>query len=207
MPELRVHIASFGFKASVLFDGDEELSLTCCKKSESNVDVGAGYDADSESDCGCGENQLAHYETDGTVCTDLPERCRRHVDGPIGGVESERPSSDRSTSDVLGHVESDTEAETIEHNSMSVGIASEQGMAPPANQLQQAAVERVKKRPPLQKRVTRWNRKVEAARKSSNKRKKGTCRGSGSLGEGDYQVKLNVLGNSHIINIKVAMGR
>ncbi|KAF9047705.1 hypothetical protein BJ165DRAFT_1403363 [Panaeolus papilionaceus] len=202
MPELRVHISSVNFKASVLFDGDDELSLTCCEESESNVDAGLDYNTDSESSCGCGKNQLSHYKIDGAVRTDLPERCLRHVNGPIGGAETESAPNDHSTNDEL-----DTEPETIEHNSMSVGIPSEQSMAPPANQLQQAAVEQVKKHAPLHKRITHWNNKVEAARKSSNKRKKTTCRGSVSAEGGDFQVTLNVLGNSGKLNITVATYR
>ncbi|KAF9049060.1 hypothetical protein BJ165DRAFT_1526438 [Panaeolus papilionaceus] len=198
MQELRVHISSFNSMTSVPRDGEGELSLTCCEESESNVDAGLDYDADSESDCGCSENQLAHYEIDGTVRTDLPERCLRRVNGPIGGAEPECTPSDHSTND-----QSDTEPETIENNSMSV-VPSEQNIAPPANQLQKAALEQVKKRAPLRKRVARWKNKVEAARKSSNKRNGTTRHGSGSVGRGSLQVTLNILGNSRKLNITVA---
>ncbi|KAF9044194.1 hypothetical protein BJ165DRAFT_1405047 [Panaeolus papilionaceus] len=172
---------SSDFKASVIFDGNNELSLTCGKDSESEVDT------DTESDCGCDENQLAHYEIDGTVRTDLRERCLRRVNGPIGGAESESVPGDYSTND-----ESDTEPETIENNSISIGVSSERNTTPPANQLQEAnlvktAVKQVKKRPPPRKQVTHWNIRVEAARKSSNKRNKGTRRDSGSVEGGNFQ--------------------
>ncbi|KAF9034065.1 hypothetical protein BJ165DRAFT_1410087 [Panaeolus papilionaceus] len=208
MSELRVHVSSFNFKAPVLFDSKGELSLTSCEESDSNVDGDVNYDADSESDCGCGENQLSHHETDGSVRTDLPERCRRRVNGPIGAAASEVEiaPSNWTTSD-----QSDTEPETIAFNSMAAEVASEQNIEPPANQLQQAAhltkavVEQVKKRAPLAKHVKHWKHKVEAARKSSNKPKRTTCRDSGSLKGGNCQVTLKVLGNSRKINITVAI--
>ncbi|KAF9053364.1 hypothetical protein BJ165DRAFT_1524056 [Panaeolus papilionaceus] len=200
MLELRVHDSS-DFKASGIFDGNNELTLTCGEESESNAD--SHYDADTESDCGCGENQLAHYEIDGTVRTDLRERCRRYVNGPIGGAESESTPGDHSTND-----ESDTKPETIENNSMSVGIPSVGSIAqiaPPANQLQK--VEQVKKRPPLRKRIACWKNRVEAARKSSKKQKRTTCHGSGSVEGEDFQVTLNVLGNSSKLNITISTRR
>ncbi|KAF9044930.1 hypothetical protein BJ165DRAFT_1527872 [Panaeolus papilionaceus] len=190
---------SSDFKASVIIDSNNELSLTCGKDSESEVDAG-NYDADTESNCGCDENQLAHYEIDGTVRTDLRERCLRRVNGPIGGAESESVPGDYSTND-----ESDTKPETIENNSMSIGVPSERNITPPANQLQE--VKQVKKRSPLRKRDTRWNNRVEAARKSSNKRNKTTRRDSGSVEGGDLQITLSILGNSRKFNIALTTRR
>ncbi|KAF9035468.1 hypothetical protein BJ165DRAFT_1409347 [Panaeolus papilionaceus] len=211
MPELRVHVSSFNFTESVVVDSKGELLLTSCEESDSNVNGDADYDANSESDCGCSENQLSHHEVDGSVRTDLPERCCQRVDGPIGGAaaaEVESTPSNWTTSD-----QSDTEPKTIEFNSLAAEVASEQDIEPPANQLQQglathptkAVIEQVKKRPPLAKRIKHRNHKVEAARKSSKKPKKTTCRDSGSLKRGDSQVTLKVLGNSHRLNITVSM--
>lgn len=81
MTELSIHWDDFDLNTSVFFEGDGEVSITYNNAESDHNDM----DVDVEEDgCGCGENQMSHYDFDGSVLADLPEKCRQYVNGPIG---------------------------------------------------------------------------------------------------------------------------
>ncbi|PPQ88064.1 hypothetical protein CVT24_002360 [Panaeolus cyanescens] len=194
MTELCIHLAGVNIETSVFFEDGGAVSLACHEFEDSDVEM------DGPPDCGCGENQLSHYEIDGSVRADLPERCLWHVDGPIG-VPTTQPMPHKQST-TASHPkpgrswESVTTEDDIEDANNSMDIENERRDLPPGNQ--QSTVSAAK--PSLDRRVKSWNRMVEAANVSG---KKANHARTNKVTK-NCRVFLKVLGNSNQINIRVA---
>lgn len=89
MTELHITLSSANthVETSIIVEGGGKVLLCCDTVSSSDMRMDVDINSTvSISDCGCGDNQLAHYESDGAVRQDLPERCRRFVNGHIGST-------------------------------------------------------------------------------------------------------------------------
>ncbi|KAF9042389.1 hypothetical protein BJ165DRAFT_1406052 [Panaeolus papilionaceus] len=217
MTELLISLSSpsSNVKTSIVIEGIDKVLLYCNLPSSSSSTSDMDIDDDSDgsySNCGCGENQLAHYETDGAVCQDLPERCQRQVDGPIGSAAeySAQPAVvNEDIDEEIGSAVSDTEPESIVGpHSMEVEVESSSDVnPPPANQL--ALFETIKEtalpRLQLRNRVKLWRRSVtrETAEHLYKKSKKTPLYMSKREQKCQAQISINVLGNSQQLNVKV----
>ncbi|KAF9034018.1 hypothetical protein BJ165DRAFT_1410044 [Panaeolus papilionaceus] len=92
MTELTIHLADLDLDMSVFFEGNGEVLIACNDAEANHDDMDVDID---EDDCGCGENQMSHYDYDGSVLDNLLEKCRWNVNGPIGtGELTAEPKND-----------------------------------------------------------------------------------------------------------------
>ncbi|KAF9042144.1 hypothetical protein BJ165DRAFT_1529594 [Panaeolus papilionaceus] len=196
MTELSIDWADLDLNTSVFLEGNGEVSIVCTdvELHHDNMDVDI-----EEDDCGCGENQLSHYDFDGSVLANLPEKCRRYVNGPIGAGAVCTVSAVNRLTDLTAEPKYDdpnlTESESEINSSMQVEVDNDSEEAlpppPPNQQVNIVADNKTPRERQLIQRVDDWAKKVAKvsnSRKSSMKRK----------------IHMKILGNSQQVNVKVS---
>ncbi|PPQ87192.1 hypothetical protein CVT24_010270 [Panaeolus cyanescens] len=187
MSKLQIHLSDVtdvDASLSICVDGFSTIMLHCDSTSSSASPMEVDTDesnTNSEIDCGCGENQMSHYEYDGSIRQDLPGRCRRraHADGPIGPAAAEYemdvagPSKGKDKEFDISIDSEISDTEVSFNQSMEVEPSRPASPElPPSNQEAMVTLDQIQAnaqpRPSLPNRVKLWNISVMRARSKAS---------------------------------------